>query len=113
MQNENKIDLFVATTRSYFPAKNLMTIHSQLEKSDIKTKFPIVLTLPYKNPLMMLLVSYVFGLWGVDRFILGQPVSGFLKLFTLGGFFIWYLIDVLSIMKITKKYNYRLFMRKF
>lgn len=111
MENVNKIDLFVATTRSYFPAKDLMSVHSQLEKSDIKTKFPIVLTLPYKNPRTMFLVSFFLGAFGVDRFILGQTGLGVLKLF-FGFFFLWYLIDLVCIMQITKRYNYRLFMSK-
>lgn len=39
--------------------------------------------------------SFVLGLYGVDRFVRGQPALGMLKLLTFGGFGIWYLTDVI------------------
>lgn len=46
---------------------------------------------------LTLIMSIVFGQLGVDRFIMGHIWQGILKLITLGGFGIWWLIDVILI----------------
>ncbi|TPW73037.1 NINE protein [Schumannella sp. 10F1B-5-1] len=41
------------------------------------------------------LLSWLLGIFGIDRFYLGRPFSGALKLLTLGGLGIWAVLDVI------------------
>lgn len=61
-----------------------------------------------KNPTTAFLLSLFIGNLGVDRFYIGQTGLGFAKLFTLGGLFVWGLIDLFIIMKATRRINGRL-----
>jgi TM2 domain-containing membrane protein YozV len=49
------------------------------------------------NWTLVLIMSIVFGQLGVDRFIMGHIGLGILKLITLGGCGIWWLIDLIMI----------------
>jgi len=42
-------------------------------------------------------MSIIFGAIGVDRFIMGKVGTGILKLITLGGCGIWWLVDLILI----------------
>jgi TM2 domain-containing membrane protein YozV len=49
------------------------------------------------NWVLTLIMSIMFGSLGVDRFIMGHIGLGILKLITVGGCGIWWLIDVILI----------------
>ncbi|HEX5858185.1 MAG TPA: TM2 domain-containing protein, partial [Microbacterium sp.] len=50
-----------------------------------------------KSWLATLLLSIFLGELGIDRFYLGKVGTGILKLLTLGGFGVWWLIDVILV----------------
>ncbi len=49
------------------------------------------------NWTLTIIMSVIFGSLGVDRFIMGHIGLGILKLITLGGCGVWWLIDVILI----------------
>ncbi|MDL2254190.1 TM2 domain-containing protein [Ruminococcaceae bacterium OttesenSCG-928-I18] len=50
-----------------------------------------------KNKTTALILSILLGELGIDRFYLGKIGTGILKLITLGGFGVWWIIDIILI----------------
>ena len=46
-----------------------------------------------------LLLSILLGIFGIDRFYVGRTGLGVLKLLTFGGYFIWWVIDVILLLQ--------------
>lgn len=63
-----------------------------------------------KDPTISLVLSILVGHFGVDRFYIGDTGMGLGKLFTCGGAYIWWLIDIFMIMDATREKNLYLVM---
>lgn len=50
-----------------------------------------------RNYFIALALSVVVGEFGIDRFYMGKIGTGILKLITIGGFGIWWIIDIVLI----------------
>lgn len=50
-----------------------------------------------EKKLTVLLLCYVFGMFGGHRFYTGKPKTGILMTLTLGGCFVWYVSDLITI----------------
>ena len=50
----------------------------------------------YKYLLTGTILSWTLGCIGADRYYRGEIVLGLIKLVTLGGFGIWYLVDAIT-----------------
>lgn len=51
-----------------------------------------------KRILPAFLLCFFFGVFGVHRFYAGKVLTGILQLVTIGGFGIWWLVDLILIL---------------
>jgi TM2 domain-containing membrane protein YozV len=92
-----KIETGIDKLREFGPAGNVYAdvFKGQLETEKKSTAFKVA---GGKRWVILLILSIVLGLLGVDRFFVRKIGTGFLKLITLGGFGIWWLIDIIIIL---------------
>lgn len=106
----NNVDYFVMTKGEWFPPESISAIRSKLSSMD-ENKALMMQSIEYRDPTLMLVLSILVGKLGVDRFLLGDTGLGVLKLLTCGGCGIWWLIDLFTVQKKTRQYNYQKFIQ--
>lgn len=102
------ISRFVMENSKMFKPEDFAVIRGLLpELSDYELQ--VLSGTYFRDPTMMLVLSILVGELGVDRFLLGDTGLGVLKLITAGGLGIWWLIDIFTVDRRTKEYNFKQF----
>lgn len=109
---QQEIQYFLSNNQKYFDSNQIPQIVNILSNSQTSNTV-LVTSAEYKDPTLVLIMAILFGVWGVDRFMLGDTVNGIFKLLTLGGLGIWDIIDCFTAFKRTKKKNFEIFMETF
>ena len=100
-----KVTQYLRYKQNHFPDTKTIYLKEKLLASDEKT-YALLLTIPLRNPKLFFFISLFFGLFGLDRFLLGEFGMGVLKLLTFGfcGFVLLY--DWLTIQNQVKEKNF-------
>jgi TM2 domain-containing membrane protein YozV len=101
---ERKVDFFIMSNSKYFENYHLSVIRDRLLAMD-DSKWGLISTLRFKDPVLILIVSILVGTLGIDRFLIGDIGLGVGKLLTCGGLGIWTIIDWFLIMQATREKN--------
>lgn len=81
MENE-KVSFFLLRNGKFFNKKDIKDVERIVSKVDTDS-IANLSVLRFRNPLFMSLLSFVLGIFGVDRFLLGDIKRGILKALTL------------------------------
>lgn len=106
---QQKVDQFIISNKQYFPDEKIMYLKDKLSMMD-ESKLSLISTIKFKNPTTILIISIFLGGLGVDRFMLGEIGMGILKLCTGGCCGVLWLIDLFSVSKKAKEWNFNTIM---
>ena len=103
--DEQKVNMFIMANQKYLPQEKLIFLKQKLMQAD-ESKFMLASSVNLKNPTTILIMSVLFGGFGVDRFMLGDTGMGVLKLLTGGVCGILAIVDWFSVQQKAKELNY-------
>lgn len=113
MNNDSeKLDNFIITNQRFFPPDKVIYLREKMSNTNEETLNELIKT-DLKDPSTFLLLSVLLGIFGVDRFLLGDVGFGLIKLLTFGGFGILVIADWFSVVKRTKEQNFNKIILKF
>lgn len=104
--NDNKVARVMVFLRDYIPNDKKLEMQGILQGATdcVET---LIAGMHLKSSMVTVILSIFWGAWGVDRFYVGDFGWGLLKLFTLGGFGVWWFIDIFCCFGKAKKRNYK------
>ena len=104
MKYEDVYD-YMYDKKSYFPKEAIDDLMETLIDCD-EDAFKKIKKAHLKNPTLILIISILLGIYGIDRFLIGDYAMGILKLFTGGGVFLLWIGDIFNIRQSAMEYNY-------
>ena len=103
---QSKIDMFIAVNSKFLSDKRKFEIIERLRTTD-DSRSTYLMSVDLKSPVNWFLIYLFAPLFClIDRLVLGDVGLGIVKLITFGGFGIWALIDLFTIMDRIKESNY-------
>jgi TM2 domain-containing membrane protein YozV len=105
MENQQRVNLYMMANNKYFQPHQLHIISQKLKEGDEDLMYRLM-SLPMKDPVLLLVISLLAGVFGVDRFVVGDVGLGIAKLLTCGGLGIWTIVDWFLIMGRAKDVNF-------
>lgn len=100
-----KVDMYIMATAKFFEPHLLPAIREKLLQTD-DSRFMMLQSVTFREPILMLIISLLGGTLGIDRFIIGDTGMGIGKLITCGGLGIWAVVDWFLIMSRTREVNF-------
>ncbi|NCU26442.1 TM2 domain-containing protein [Candidatus Nomurabacteria bacterium] len=104
--DQSKLDMYLMMNSKYFPAEKMQFLRERFSAMD-DSRFMMLSAMELKDPTTMLIISIFLGVYGVDRFMLGDTGMGILKLLTGGLCGILTIIDWFGVQDMTKEYNFK------
>jgi TM2 domain-containing membrane protein YozV len=108
IKRKNEIQKYFDNYGNYFPIVAWADIKEYLQDLNDE-EYNSFLKYTFKNPNKLFWTAFPLGIFGIDRFILGDTGLGIVKLLTLGQFLIGFIIDCFTIFSRTRSYNYEKF----
>lgn len=105
------LESYLQGRRWYFNGQQKMKLRRLLGEQPDYVFFEDIESLWLRNPWVMVAVSAVLGPLGIDRFLMGEYSIGIIKLVTLGGCGILWILDFLFSWVYAQGYNYSLVLR--
>ena len=103
--DSSRVDMYLLAHGKYFEAGHIPALRGELLGAD-ESKWAYLQALDLKDPTMMLVVGFLGGTLGIDRFLIGDTGMGIGKLLTCGGFGIWAIVDLFLIMDAARRKNF-------
>ncbi len=98
-----EVKQYMLKNKVYFEKEEISCFERIISKSNITLEE--LQTFKFKSPNTAILLSILFGIFGVDRFYSGNYIMGIIKLITMGGCCFWWIIDCFLIGRAIKEDN--------